>query len=92
MAPVRPVQHYTMGGVRTDIECRAKEIEGLYAAGECGCWDMHGLARLGGNSLLETICAGFYAGTSAAKDASGRVPLSDDLTEIHSEISRQEIE
>jgi fumarate reductase flavoprotein subunit len=90
MAPVRPVQHYTMGGVRTDIECRAKGVEGLYAAGECGCWDMHGFNRLGGNSLLETISAGFFGGTVAAKEAQGRVPMSGDLIEIHSAIARDE--
>lgn len=90
MAPVRPVQHYTMGGVRTDIECRAKGVEGLYAAGECGCWDMHGFNRLGGNSLLETIAAGFFAGTNAAREAQGRKPQSGDLHAIHDGIKREE--
>lgn len=89
MAPVKPVQHYTMGGVRTDIDCRAKGVEGLYAAGECGCWDMHGFNRLGGNSMLETLSAGFFAGTAAAKDATGRSAQSGDLPAINDEVKLQ---
>jgi len=90
MAPVKPVQHYTMGGVRTDIDCRAKGVEGLYAAGEAACWDMHGFNRLGGNSVLETVAAGYFSGTTAAKDAISRSVQSGDLTEIHSELKKQQ--
>jgi len=90
MAPVKPVQHYTMGGVRTDIDCRAKGVEGLYAGGECACWDMHGFNRLGGNSMLETLAAGYFSGLAAANDASGREAATGDLKAIHDEIGRQE--
>jgi succinate dehydrogenase / fumarate reductase flavoprotein subunit len=51
--PVQPGQHYTMGGIDTDIDA-ATNIKGLYAAGECACVSVHGANRLGGNSLLET--------------------------------------
>ncbi|MFH1313445.1 MAG: FAD-binding protein, partial [Candidatus Eisenbacteria bacterium] len=90
MAPVKPVQHYTMGGVRTDIDCRVKGVEGLYAGGECACWDMHGFNRLGGNSMLETVAAGFYSGTSAAEDASGRQSDPSDARTIENEVAVQE--
>jgi len=90
MAPVKPVQHYTMGGVRTDIDCRAKGVEGLYAAGETGCWDMHGFNRLGGNSVLETVVSGFYSGMTAAKDALDRSPKSGDMPAIHAELKKQD--
>jgi fumarate reductase flavoprotein subunit len=90
MAPVKPVQHYTMGGVRTDIDCRAKGVDGLYAAGECGCWDMHGFNRLGGNSMLETLATGYYSGTTAAKEASGRSAHAGDLVAIMDEVRRQD--
>jgi fumarate reductase flavoprotein subunit len=66
MIPVRPTQHYTMGGVRTSIEGRAYNMAGLYAAGETGCWDMHGFNRLGGNSVAETIVMGMVVGRSVA--------------------------
>lgn len=60
--PVRPAQHYTMFGVKTNKHCEAYGVQGLYAIGECACWDLHGANRLGGNSLLETIVSGYIAG------------------------------
>ncbi len=63
--PVRPGQHYTMGGIDTD-ENGATCVEGFYAAGECACVSVHGANRLGGNSLLETLVFGKFAGEAAA--------------------------
>jgi fumarate reductase flavoprotein subunit len=62
LIPVRPAQHYTMAGVRTNKDGAAYGLEGLFAAGEAACWDMHGLNRLGGNSLAETIVGGKIVG------------------------------
>jgi len=90
LAPVKPVQHYTMGGIRTDYDCRAKGVEGLYAAGEAACWDMHGFNRLGGNSVLETVAAGYFSGDTAAKEALSRSVQSGDLPAIHSELKKQQ--
>ncbi len=58
MIAVRPAQHYTMGGVRTDHTGESPTLKGLFAAGEAACWDMHGFNRLGGNSVAETVVAG----------------------------------
>jgi fumarate reductase flavoprotein subunit len=66
LIPVRPTQHYSMGGVRTDIDGAAYGLKGLFAAGEAACWDMHGFNRLGGNSLAETIVAGYIVGEKVA--------------------------
>ncbi len=71
LIPVRPTQHYSMGGVRTDIGGRAYGLAGLYAAGEAGCWDLHGFNRLGGNSLAETIVMGMVVGKTIAEDLVG---------------------
>jgi fumarate reductase flavoprotein subunit len=60
--PVRPAQHYTMGGVRTDHTGQSPHLAGLFAAGEAACWDMHGFNRLGGNSVAETVVAGMIVG------------------------------
>jgi len=60
--PVRPAQHYTMGGVRTDPTGQSRSLKGLFAAGEAACWDMHGFNRLGGNSVAETVVAGMIVG------------------------------
>lgn len=66
MIPVRPAQHYSMGGVRTNKDGAAYGLTGLFAAGEAACWDMHGFNRLGGNSLAETIVAGKIVGGKIA--------------------------
>jgi fumarate reductase flavoprotein subunit len=60
--PVRPAQHYTMGGVRTKPTGESRSLKGLFAAGEAACWDMHGFNRLGGNSVAETVVAGMIVG------------------------------
>jgi len=60
--PVRPAQHYTMGGVRTDHTGESPTLKGLFSAGEAACWDLHGFNRLGGNSVAETVVAGMIVG------------------------------
>lgn len=62
LIPVRPAQHYTMGGVRTNHTGESRHLKGLFAAGEAACWDMHGFNRLGGNSVAETTVAGMIVG------------------------------
>ena len=62
LIPVRPTQHYSMGGVRINKDGHAYGLKGLFAAGEAACWDMHGFNRLGGNSLAETIVSGRIVG------------------------------
>lgn len=62
LIPVRPTQHYSMGGVRVNKDGHAYGLKGLFAAGEAACWDMHGFNRLGGNSLAETVVAGRIVG------------------------------
>ncbi len=71
MIPVKPTQHYSMGGIRTNKDGQAYGMRGLYACGEAACWDMHGFNRLGGNSLAETIVAGRLVGRRVAAFAAG---------------------
>ncbi len=56
--PVRPTQHYSMGGIRTKHTGESQTLKGLYSCGEAACWDMHGFNRLGGNSVAETVVSG----------------------------------
>ena len=63
--PVKPGQHYHMGGIETN-ENGHTCIDGLYAAGECACVSVHGSNRLGGNALPELIVFGARAGYHAA--------------------------
>jgi fumarate reductase flavoprotein subunit len=68
--PVRPVVHYMMGGVHTDID-GVTPIPGLYAAGEAACVSLNGANRLGSNSLTECLVFGARAGRAAATFAAG---------------------
>lgn len=63
--PVRPVAHYMMGGIHTDIHA-STPLPGLYAAGECACVSINGANRLGSNSLSECLVFGARAGRAAA--------------------------
>ena len=69
MIPVRPVVHYMMGGIHTDIH-GATSLAGLFAAGEVACVSINGANRLGSNSLTELLVFGARAGTAAAAFAS----------------------
>ena len=70
LIPVRPVVHYMMGGISTDID-GATPIRGLFAAGECACVSINGANRLGSNSLPEILVFGARAGKVAAEYATG---------------------
>ena len=64
--PVRPVVHYMMGGIHTDIRA-ATPLAGLFAAGECACVSINGANRLGSNSLTELLVFGRRAALNAAE-------------------------
>jgi succinate dehydrogenase flavoprotein subunit len=65
---IKPGNHYTMGGVKTDVD-GLTDIPGLYAAGEVACVSVHGGNRLGANSLLDTLVFGRRSGKHAAEHA-----------------------
>ena len=75
LIPVRPVVHYMMGGVHTDI-MGATPLDGLYAAGEVACVNVNGANRLGSNSLTECLVFGARAGKAAATFAAAAPPPS----------------
>jgi succinate dehydrogenase flavoprotein subunit len=96
LVPVRPVVHYMMGGVHTDIR-GATPIAGLYAAGEVACVSINGANRLGSNSLPECLVFGARAGRAAAvyagmaKDTSSRAVLAqgrDEEDRLERELDR----
>src|SRR6201988_3498212 len=89
--PVRPAQHYTMGGVRTNHTGESPTLKGLFSAGEAACWDMHGFNRLGGNSVAETVVAGMIVGEAIADFCDGSqsdITISTAL--IHDFLAREE--
>lgn len=74
--PVRPVVHYMMGGIDTDINA-ATQLPGLFAAGECACVSINGANRLGSNSLTEILVFGRRAALSAVEFISSAAPRAD---------------
>jgi fumarate reductase flavoprotein subunit len=88
--PVRPVVHYMMGGISTDIKARTS-IPGLYAAGECACVSINGANRLGSNSLTELLVFGALAGTGAAEWALEHPEMDMEALEEQAEVERRRI-
>jgi succinate dehydrogenase / fumarate reductase flavoprotein subunit len=72
--PIRPVAHYSMGGIETDIDGLTR-IPGIWAAGEAACVSLHGANRLGANSTAECLVWGGVAGAEVARALSLPGPL-----------------
>ncbi len=87
--PVRPAQHYSMGGIRTKPTGESTAIDGLFACGEAACWDLHGFNRLGGNSVAETVVAGMIVGSYMA-DYCHRHEIDIDTRLVRESIRREE--
>jgi succinate dehydrogenase / fumarate reductase, flavoprotein subunit len=92
---VKPGNHYTMGGVKTDVDGRTN-VPGLYAAGEVACVSVHGGNRLGANSLLDTLVFGQRSGRHAAQYArelelpdAARAQLDDEQRKVQSIVTRE---
>jgi len=89
--PVQPAQHYSMGGIPTNVDGETPLL-GLFAAGECACVSVHGANRLGGNSLLETLVFGARAGRKSAqtvetkKQSFNKIIFQDHLKAFQSEL------
>ena len=91
--PVRPVVHYMMGGIHTDVQA-ATPLAGLYAAGEAACVSINGSNRLGSNSLTECLVFGARAGIAAARFARehpqlGHTELAAQASDEEQRIARQ---
>ncbi len=67
LIPIKPVAHYSMGGIDVNQNLEVNGLKNCYAVGECSNAKVHGANRLGGNSLLEIISLGRLAGRNASK-------------------------
>jgi succinate dehydrogenase / fumarate reductase flavoprotein subunit len=85
-----PGMHYTMGGLWVDND-QMTNIQGLYAIGECD-YSIHGANRLGANSLLSCIYAGFVAGPNAMKYAKGLAAPPDSLAASFEDEKKRQVE
>jgi succinate dehydrogenase / fumarate reductase flavoprotein subunit len=83
--PIRPVAHYSMGGIEADIDGRTK-VENVWAAGEVACHSMHGANRLGCNSTAECLVWGGITGGEIAK----YLELGPKLSDVPEDKAREE--
>src|SRR5262249_35056358 len=88
--PVRPVVHYMMGGVSTNIH-GATIIPGLFAAGECACVSINGANRLGSNSLTELLIFGARAARTPAPYAAAHPNLNTAAIQAQAEDEQRRI-
>jgi succinate dehydrogenase / fumarate reductase flavoprotein subunit len=88
--PIRPVAHYSMGGIETDID-GATRIPGVWAAGEAACVSLHGANRLGSNSTAECLVWGGIAGGDIA-DKLESLPSPPPISEWSAKAARQRVE
>ena len=92
--PVRPTQHYSMGGIKTCYTGESPALKGLWSAGEAACWDMHGFNRLGGNSVAETVVAGMLVAEYISEDLDKKegVSISTALIEKFYNVEKEKID
>ncbi|HWQ13609.1 MAG TPA: fumarate reductase (quinol) flavoprotein subunit [Roseiflexaceae bacterium] len=88
LIPVRPVVHYMMGGIHTDIQ-GATPLPGLFAAGETACVSINGANRLGSNSLTEILVFGARAGQAAARFAAAQGASSPGVAALAADEARR---
>jgi len=89
LIPIKPVAHYSMGGIDVDYALEVTGIKGCFAVGECSNAKVHGANRLGGNSLLEIVAFGRFAGENAYKHSI--YASSKPAEEIQKQKDREEI-
>jgi succinate dehydrogenase / fumarate reductase flavoprotein subunit len=89
--PIRPVAHYSMGGIETDINGLTR-VAGIWAAGEAACVSLHGANRLGSNSTAECLVWGGITGreiAAALPQLGAAAPLPEDQAERAEDHVRQ---
>ena len=89
LIPIKPVAHYSMGGIDVNSNLEVTGLNNCYAVGECSNAKIHGANRLGGNSLLEIISMGRKAGINACRSGG---PLPDNQNHNHLESDQEYIE
>ena len=81
LIPIKPVAHYTMGGIDVNNNLEIRGIKGCFAVGECSNAKVHGANRLGGNSLLEITAFGKRVGENAYNYTQENITLEADDTQ-----------
>ena len=82
LIPIKPVAHYSMGGIDVNDKLEVTDIQGCFAVGECSNAKVHGANRLGGNSLLEITAFGKLAGENATQHAFNITPHETNVQQL----------
>ncbi len=82
LIPIKPVAHYTMGGIDVNGNLEVSRLKNCYAVGECSNAKLHGANRLGGNSLLEIVSLGRLAGKNAVESVSQSTNKTEPSTQL----------
>ncbi len=90
LIPVRPVVHYTMGGIHIEDKVKTS-LAGLYGAGECACVSINGSNRLGSNSLTECLVFGREAGQRAVEEIDSALAMDSALIAQSGEKAQSEM-
>ncbi len=88
--PIRPVVHYCMGGIHTNIEAETP-VPGLYAVGECACGSLNGANRLGSNSLTELLVFGKKAAQNAVEYSGSGIKTDESAVSEQAEQAQKQI-
>jgi succinate dehydrogenase / fumarate reductase flavoprotein subunit len=88
--PIRPVAHYSMGGIETDINGLTR-VPNIWAAGEAACVSLHGANRLGSNSTAECLVWGGITGDEIAK-ALAKLPPASAIPEAKERAARAHLD
>ena len=85
LIPIKPVAHYTMGGIDVNEKLEVTGLQNCYAVGECSNAKIHGANRLGGNSLLEIISLGRRVGGDCYHTHKNNSPITTTSTQLESD-------
>ena len=83
LIPIKPVAHYSMGGIDVNHSLEVTGLKGCYAVGECSNAKVHGANRLGGNSLLEITAFGKIAAQNASAYARNMTDYETNDTQLN---------
>lgn len=93
--PISPAFHYSVGGIKSDLEGKVPGVQRLYVIGEAACTGVHGANRLASNSLLEGLVFAVKVANSIVQiptqGCSEPFAIGDDVLELSSDKEKKDL-
>lgn len=93
--PISPAFHYSVGGIKSDLEGKVPGVQRLYVIGEAACTGVHGANRLASNSLLEGLVFAVKVASSIVQiptqGCSESFHIGDDVLELSSDKEKKDL-